>query len=400
MLAAILALTFSYNIALAAIVLVVPLYLHAQGVSSVVLGLAASVPPLVGLILRLPSGVLSDRVGERTVLIGATLTMGAAAGALLLAPKTGETATGLIVLALVLSGVSRAVYWPCAQSYASRAAKGDFARVSGLFTSTGHFGQIIGTPICGYLLATWGFGAGFGLIVGGSILGLIISVQLRRPQADKTAVRDGAAKASPFAGLGASLLELARSRKMLFSGLCLAGAAVATALAGSFYPVYLADLGMRADSIGWLSSCRAFAAMVSSFGLGILGARLTTPSAWLIGAGMVGVGVGITPLLGSFGGLAIAMALIGASGGILQVLGMDVAARGSGTHNRAKAMAFTGLFFSVSLWAIPLALGLIAQAAGLRAGFAILGVLWLVLAAAVFGPARRMFTAGPTPDQS
>lgn len=400
MLGAVLALTFSYNIALGAIVLIVPLYLHSQGVTPVVLGLAASLPPLVGLVLRLPGGMLSDRVGERAVLIGATVAMGLAAGALMLAPGSGETGTAMIIAALLLSGVSRAVYWPCAQSYASRAAHGNFARVSGLFTSAGHFGQILATPLCGWLLATVGFGAGFGLIVAGAGIGFVISLRLQKPPRPAAAGATGARRAANPGAPGASLLDLARSPMMLFAGLCLAGAAVATALAGSFYPVYLADLGMRADTIGWLSSCRALAAMLSSFAMGIMGARLAIPWAWLLGAGMAGLGIALTPVLASFAGLAVAMALIGASGGILQVLGMDVAARGSQPRDRAKAMAFTGMFFSISLWAIPVVTGIVAQVAGLRVSFTLLGAFWLGLAVLVLGPARKLFAVHPVTDPS
>ncbi len=388
------ALTFVYNVALAAIILVVPLYLRELGVSPMVLGLAASVPPMIQLLLRLPSGVVSDRVGERAVLLVSNAAMAVAAGLLLLAPSFATT--GMIVGALVLSGVSRGIYWPSAQSYTSRVARGDTARVLGLFTSIGHFGAIVGTPLAGAFLAWSGVGAGFTLILGGAAAGLLLSARLARP-----AGRDATAGAATSSGTGsarakgpgllASLGGLIRSRPLLFSGLCMSGAGVALALLSSFYPVYLADLGMDENAIGLLSSCRAVTAMVSSFVFGMLGRRLSPPVAWFAGALLCGVGIGMTPFLGSSVGLALGMGIVGVSNGLLQVLSVTIAADASRAENRAIAMAFTGLFYSLTLWAVPLVLGLVAEVSSVETGFAGLGLLWIVLAFALVAPARAMF---------
>lgn len=383
------ALTFIYNIALSTIILVIPLYLRDLGVSPMVLGLAASVPPMVQLALRLPSGAISDRVGERLVLLVSNTSMAVAAGLLLLAP-TGPTAV-LVFAALLLSGLSRAIYWPSAQSYTSRVASGDTARVLGLFTSIGHFGAIIGTPLAGALLARSGFGAGFGLILGGAAAGLFLSTRLARSTNGRPRGDRGKSAKVGGAGLIAALGELVRSRPLLFSGLCMSGAGVSLAMLSSFYPVYLADLGMGEDAIGLLSSCRAVTAMLSSFAFGILGRRVSTPAAWFTGALMCGIGIGATPFLGSFAGLALGMGMTGIASGVLQVLSMTIAAQASRHENRAIAMAFTGLFFSLTLWAVPLVLGVVAQAFGVETGFAGLGLLWIALAFALIGPARAMF---------
>ncbi len=388
------ALTFIYNIALATIILVIPLYLRDLGVSPMILGLAASVPPMVQLVMRLPSGAISDRVGERLILLVSNSAMVLAAVLLLLAPS-GPTAA-LVGGALVISGLSRGIYWPSAQSYTSRVASGDTARALGLFTSIGHFGAIIGTPLAGALLARSGFGAGFGLILGGAAAGVLLSARLSRPATGRIEQRTPQACAPARAGGGraglmAALGGLVRSRPLLFSGLCMSGAGVSLAMLSSFYPVYLADLGMGEDAIGVLSSCRAVTAMVASFAFGILGRQLSTPAAWFTGALLCGIGIGATPFLGSFAGLAVGMGLTGVASGVLQVLSMTIAAGASRPENRAIAMAFTGLFFSLTLWAVPIALGAVAQAFSVETGFLGLGLLWVVLAVVLAAPARAMF---------
>lgn len=384
------ALTFFYNIALSSLVLVVPLYLRHLGVTPVILGLAASLPPLVQLGLRLPSGAASDRLGERTVLLAAAGSMLIAAW-LLVGAAQGQ-AIGFIIAALLLSGFSRAVYWPSAQSYASRMASRDVTRTLGLFTSIGHVGAILAPPLAGALMVRWSFAAGFGLAMSGSLVCIALAWSLRRrPQQQRGAPRT----AGGDEGFWRSLLAMTRSRPLLFSGLCMAGAAVPLALLSSFYPVYMADLGMREDAIGVLSSFRALTATVSSLALGVLGWRVPGAVIWLASAGLCGLGLGATAYLTSFAGLAAAMSVIGLSSGLLQVLSMTIATHASSPQNRAQAMAFTGIFFSITLWLVPLVMGAVAQTFGVQSGFAGLGLIWLVLAATLFGAARALIPPAP-----
>lgn|GEM_PF-1311728 len=394
---------FAYNISLAAILMVMPLYLRDLGVAPFVLGLAASLPPLVQLLLRLPGGSVTDRVGERTVLLFSAGTMLLSAAFLVAAPGGATALTTVIVaLALVVSGVSRAVYWPAAQSYTSRWTKADLTRSLGVFTSVGHTGAIVGGPLAGALLAWRGFGAGFGLVAAGAFLGLAISLQLNRPTtrptagpaagpaAGRTTAPD--APGSSASSLLANLREMMGSRALLLAGLCMAGSGIPLALLGSFYPVYLADMGMRPDAIGLLTSCRAVTATLSSLAAGMAGARITASgkASWLLGASLCAVGIGATPYLSSFAGLAIAIALLGLSSGLLQVLSMSLTSRASHSGNRAQAMAFTGMFYSVALWLVPILMGLIAELTGVRAGFVILGASWLAITVGVATPAGRI----------
>ena len=383
------ALTLTYNIALSTIILVMPLFLRDLGVGPMVLGLAASVPPLVQLVLRLPSGAVSDRVGERAVLLTATTAMALAAVMLVAAARAA--ATPLILAALLLSGMSRAIYWPAAQSYTSRAAGGEPTRALGLFSSIGHFGAIVGTPLAGVILAWRGFGAGFGLVAAAAVLGVVLAASLARRDRPSTGDPPGLGGAQPgAAALLASLREMLSSRPLLLAGLCMASSAVPLAMLSSFYPVYLADIGVPEEAIGLLSACRAVAAAVSSFAFGLVGAKLAPGTAWLLGAGLAGLGVGATPYLGSFAGLAVAMGLAGIASGTLQVLSMSIVSRASRPANRSMAMAFAGVFFSIALMVTPLLMGVMVQWAGVRIAFTALGLVWLGLAVVVAAPAGRI----------
>jgi MFS family permease len=188
----------------------------------------------------------------------------------------------------------------------------------------------------------------------------------------------------------AGLREMLGSRPLLLAGLCMAGSGVPLALLSSFYPVYLADLGMRPDTIGLLASSRAVTATVSSFAAGIIGARMSGGRGWLLGTVLCGVGIGLTPYLGSFAGLAGAMGLAGLSGGVLQVLSMTITAKASHSGNRAQAMAYTGMYYSVTLSVVPIVMGIVAETVGIRAGFVGLGILWIVLGVALGGAAERI----------
>lgn len=390
-------LNFAYNISLAAIVMIVPLYLRHLGVAAGVLGLAASLPPAVQLLLRLPAGVLCDRIGERRVLMASGLTMAAAAAILLLVSDRGTA--GLIVAALLISGVSRTIHWPAAQSYTARQAGPDLQRALGLFTSVGHLGAILGTPLAGALLARRGFPASFTLIGAAALAGLVLAYRLGQPARGRGRGQGRTSSSGTAIGLGAGLREMLGSRPLFLAGLCMAGSAMPLALLSSFYPVYLADLGMRPDAIGVLTASRAVAAAVSSLAAGLIGSRMSGRRGWLAGTVLCGLGIGATPFLSSFAGLALAIGLVGISGGMLQVLSMSITAQASHDGNRAQAMAYTGLYFSVTLFSVPMLMGLAAETAGLAAGFAGLGLLWAVLGVGLAGTVERIVPPAPAAHQ-
>lgn len=88
------------------------IYLHeVRGISVATVGVLAAVPAVVALGLLGPVGVLVDRVGPRRVQMVAVVC--SALGALTLA---GADGVGLAALAMLLTGVGHAAFWPANQA--------------------------------------------------------------------------------------------------------------------------------------------------------------------------------------------------------------------------------------------------------------------------------------------
>jgi len=106
---------FTYHIGLGATLILVPLYALHLGFDLAELGVIIASQAVFGLLLRLFAGAISDRFGERWVLLGSFGAM--IAGAAII----GVSDTfGTLVLGQTFLGISRATYWTATQSYCSR----------------------------------------------------------------------------------------------------------------------------------------------------------------------------------------------------------------------------------------------------------------------------------------
>ena len=88
------------------------IYLHeVLGIPVSTVGVLAALPAVVGLALVGPIGILVDRLGPRRVQMGALVC--SSLGAVALAEAGG---VGLAAVAMLLTGVGHAAFWPASQS--------------------------------------------------------------------------------------------------------------------------------------------------------------------------------------------------------------------------------------------------------------------------------------------
>ena len=153
--AALYAQTTAYSLSLGAVVVLVPLYILSLGYNPGWLGVIIAGQGLFQISLRLFGGVLSDRLGERWVIQASLAAL--VAGSLGLALSTSIL---WLVLAQVLFGSSRAVYWTSAQSYGSRIDEDRPATLMGRFFGFGAAGGLLGNAGGGIVAVTWGLSAG------------------------------------------------------------------------------------------------------------------------------------------------------------------------------------------------------------------------------------------------
>jgi predicted MFS family arabinose efflux permease len=150
---------------------------------------------------------------------------------------------------------------------------------------------------------------------------------------------------------------------------------VGNAVQGSFYVAWLSDLGMTGTAIGLLSPAAAIAAALFSLATTHLmryfgGLWIALVSLWI---GIILICV--TPLLGSYLLLQIAMFLRSGANGLAQPLVITLVLRSAGRENQGKAIGLRGTANRIASIVSPLAMGALAEAAGLEASFYLVGAV-------------------------
>lgn len=340
---------------------------------------------IVPLVLAVPSGHAADRFGERrVVVVGAVLTVAAAAGFVVL----GDHVWGLLV-ASVLLGVGHLGAVVGQQALvANRTERERYDTAFGHYTFAASAGQALGP----FLIVLFGgrqaiphtdaiFTSSLAMSVVLIVLALLLPRFVQTPQ--------GRADAS--SGSVRTLLRRPGTIRALTVS-CIVLAAVDISLV--YLPVLGSERDIAAGTIGALLACRAIASMVSRFFLGRLTAavgrgRLLTGSVAISAAGIALVPMPMPTWL-----LFLVVALTGLGLGAGQPLTMSWLAESTppGLRGRAMSLRLTGNRLGQVI--VPSAAGLVAAGAGAA------GVLWLTAGTLVLaGISSRAIPTLPPPAE-
>src|SRR5256885_7897655 len=135
--------------------LAVPLYAHSQGLSNAEIGALFAAPVLAQAPLNLVGGAYTDRIGGRRIMLGSCFVVMAAGLWFMLAEGFWMLMLGQLGLIL-----SRAAFWPATWAMASELPGARGVQLGRLNAVT-NFGQIVGTVLCGFVLAGFGLAATF-----------------------------------------------------------------------------------------------------------------------------------------------------------------------------------------------------------------------------------------------
>lgn len=373
---------FCWNLALAVSQVIIPLYAYQQGYSGVSIGGLVSLPFLVQMFLRFVAGALADRFGEKRVLIWTYAMMTLAGLIFFRADSFGPLLTGQFVVML-----SRASYWTSAQSLTTRLPGGPGKQL-GRLAASNHAGAISGNMAAGVLYAGFGFGTAILSLAAAGLIALIATLRL---PGDQRRARRAAGT------LFQNLWPLFRLRPLYFAILCSFVAAFPSSMVQSFYPVWLAQIGLSSAAIGPLVALRPIGSMVG----GLLLARFLHESRhrlMMVAAVLaVAVAVGLTPLPRHISLLAVVLMTLGVGSVVADLIYQLIATGAGGQSSRASAMALGGVGFNLSHFVTPLVTGLLADTLGLAAGFYAWGLLMLAVALAVVPMYRWAQRNAPAP---
>jgi predicted MFS family arabinose efflux permease len=359
--------SLAWNLGLGMTWLAVPLYAYSQGLSNAQIGVLFAVPVLAQAPLNLVGGAYTDRIGGRRILLGSSVATIVAGLWFVFAHGFWMLLVGQIAFVL-----ARAAFWPATWAMASE-LPGARGTQLGRLNAVTNLGQIVGTTLCGFMLAAAGFRPTFFALAATGAIALVAGLGTR-PQPPK---------GSPRRHVLAAYVPLLRERLIAYSIMCAYLSALPFSLSMSFYPVLLAHYGYGEGTSGILLALRAVGSILAS----LLAARFvrTGPQTlWPVGCGLaVAAAVGFVPLVNHIVPIAFWLLVVGAGTAAMTLYFQITISEASKPEERGSALALGGLGWSVSHLTTPLVMGFLADRYGIVSGFYAIGAFALVCAVAI-----------------
>ena len=356
--------------------LAVPLYAYSQGLSNAEIGALFAAPVLAQAPLNLAGGAYTDRIGGRRIMLASCVVVAAAGVWFIFAQGFWMLMIGQVALIL-----SRAAFWPATWAMASE-LPGERGIQLGRLNAVTNFGQILGTAICGFLLAAAGFTATFLILAVTGVMSLLAGLGTpRKPPKARTS------RAHPLA----AYLPLLRKRIMVYTMMCAYLSALPFSLTMSFYPLLLAQFGHGEAESGMLLALRAVGSIFASLLAGRF-VRTGPQTLWPVMCGLAVAGsIGFVPTLNHAVPLAFWMLVVGAGTAAMTLYFQITISEVSTAEERGSALALGGLGWSVSHLSTPLLMGFVADRYGIVVGFYVLGGFALACALLIASTRRWAF---------
>jgi len=371
--------SLAWNFGLGMTWLAVPLYAYSQGLSNSEIGILFALPVLAQAPLNLVGGAYTDRIGGRRILLGSCIATIAAGLWFVFAQGFWMLLAGQAVFIL-----ARAAFWPANWAMASELPGARGVQL-GRLNATTNLGQIVGTTLCGFLLAAAGFQATFFVLAATGAIAFVAALG--------TAAQPS--KPPPARHVLASYLPLLREKIIAYSILCAYVSALPFSLSMSFYPVLLAHYGYGEATSGVLLALRAVGSIFAS----LLAARFvrTGPQTlWPVGCAIaVAAAVGLVPTVNHIAPIAFWLLVVVAGTAAMTLYFQITIAEASRVEERGSALALGGLGWSVSHLTTPLVMGFVADRYGIVTGFHVIGAFALACALAIALMRRWAFSRTP-----
>lgn len=342
------------------------LAVHAEnlGASAGLVGVVVGSYGFAQLLLRIPVGVLSDRVGRRKpfILLGIVATGVGALGLGL------SSEPGWLVVWRCVSGAGAAAWVAFTVLFSSYFAPEKATRAMSEVSFVGGMALILATYAGGLIAQAWGWTVPFFVAVAFSILG--ISAALRLEERPVPVRRSLAPRELLRIGTVPLLVTV--------SGVTMLSTWAQWSTVNGFSLIYAARLGADRAELGLLTTVTQAAhtagTLLSAYMADRIGIRGTIVLALIVQAS----GTFVVPWLDSVGLVAVSQALGGGGRGLSYPLLMGLSIRSVALADRATAMGVFQAVYALGMFAGPTTSGLIGDAFGLPAVFVAAGIVVLV----------------------
>jgi MFS family permease len=341
-----------------------PLYAKALGASYKIVGLIIGSYGFVQMLLRIPLGVVSDRLGKRKVFVTAGLCLTCASGIGLFLSKSPLT----LLASRSLAGAAASTWVAYTVLFSSYFQQCEAPRAIGIINAYNNIGQTSAMLLGGFVADRFGPTAPFLLAIAGGAIGILASLAVVE---NEPAGRPASARA---------LLALGRERNLLIvSGLGIIVQFLAFGTIYGFTPIAAKAIGATSFQLGILTSVTTLpvilaSALSGSFFSKAVGERRAVSLGFLaIAASCV-----VVPYVKTIPVLYLTQLIGGFGRGLAFPLLMGLSIKTVPIEKRATAMGFFQAIYSLGMFLGPVVVGFLGDTVGLAAGFWTVGAVGMV----------------------
>lgn len=357
-------LTLLYWFSLYTYVPILPVYAASLGASYMMVGLVVGAYGVTQLLLRIPQGILSDRLRKRRVFVVAALAVSAVSAlGMVLFPNVPA-----LLFFRGLSGMAATAWVIMVVMFAGYSSPAEAPKAYGIMNSLGFAGQMAGMFAGGLAAEAWGWPSAFLLGAGGALLGFAVSL----------ATRENVPKEGAPLRLAQVPAIVADRRLLLPALLAIFVQLVVYGTVFGFVPVAARNLGATNFELGLLTALSTLPSILASMLAGApfmlrWGLRRNLGCGFLL----LAVSAAAVPFSDHLVLLYGTQFLGGFGRGLVFPLLMALSVKNMDEKVKATAMGVFQSLYAIGMFIGPVLVGLVGDAAGLSAGFWLCGAVGL-----------------------
>ncbi len=361
---------------------VLALFAESLGAGPERIGLIVSVSTLTGVLLKLPSGALSDIYGRKLLLRVGVVAFG-------LPPFIYPFVSDLDVLTGLrfVHGLATAIFAPSALATVADLYKERRGKAMGTYTACTQSGALLGPFLGGWLVYTAGFSTAFvtaGLFGCIAIL-IFFSLHLNEPP---PRVRERGL-APVLTEMGKGFIAVARNRRVLITSSTDAAKMIANGALMAFLPLYGLSVGLNAGEVGLLFSVQAVTSFFSKPIMGRVSDRVGRQPLIVTGLAICAATFVSMPYVGSFATLLLLSSGFGFGEAVVSSSSAALVADSSEFKRLGAGMGMQGMVMDIGHASGPLLAGILIARASYQSAFAVIAGLQIVAAVAFWATMRK-----------
>lgn len=362
---------------------VLSLFAESLGAGPERIGLIVSVSTITGVLLKLPSGALSDIYGRKMLLRIGVVAFG-------LPPFIYPFISDLNALTALrfVHGLATAIFAPSALATVADLYKERRGAALGTYTACTQSGSLLGPFLGGWLVYTAGFSTAF---VTAGVFGCIAILIFFSLHLDEPPPRVRERGLAPvMAEMGKGFLAVARNRKVLITSSTDAAKMVANGALMAFLPLYGLSVGLNAGQVGLLFSVQAVTSFLSKPVMGRVSDRVGRQPLILAGLLICAATFISMPHVGSFALLLVLSSGFGFGEAVVSSSSAALVADSSEFKRLGAGMGMQGTVMDIGHASGPLLAGLLIAHVSYQGAFAVIAGLQILAAIAFWATMRTL----------